>query len=119
MTVATALVVGGHSLTRDERRLAHAALLAQVDDVHSGGVYMWGEVEFAGAVALLSRLTGEEVGVDAVTGPPRGFGMDLSSRVLTMALLVPVYDLDHPDMAVDEWGEAERLLVLLASEFGR
>lgn len=122
MTVPVAheasLEVGGHHLTPAERYAAHGALLAQVDDVHAGGVYQWTERDLEAALSLLSALTGEKVGMDPLEAPST-YGSNLTSRVLVIALLVPIYDLDHPDMEPEEWEEAERLLSVLAKEFGR
>lgn len=112
------LAIDGHALSREERWVVHSALLAQVDDMHAGGVYMWGEREQGAAVRVLSRLTGERVGADPLDAPA-GCGSSLSSRVVVIAVMVPVYELDHPDMEAAEWAEAERLVSVLAREFGR
>lgn len=110
--------VNERALSRQERLVAHGALLAQVDDVHAGGVYGWAESDHEAALALLSALTGQKVGADP-SEAPSSCGEGVSSRVLVLALLVPIYDLDHPDMTPEEWAEAERLLGLLSEEFGR
>ena len=110
--------VNERALSRQERLVAHGALLAQVDDVHAGGVYGWAESDHEAALAILSALTGQKVGADP-SEAPSSYGEGVSSRVLVLALLVPIYDLDHPDMTPEEWAEAERLLGLLSEEFGR
>lgn len=118
VTISAALRVNDHLLSRRERLVAHGALLAQVDDVHAGGVNGWTESDHEAALALLSALTGQKVGADP-SEAPSSYGEGVSSRVLVLALLVPIYDLDHPDMTPEEWAEAERLLGLLSEEFGR
>jgi hypothetical protein len=99
-----------------ERLVVHNALLAQVDDVHVGGVYQWGEPEFEASLRVLSDLTGSECTVDR--GPERA-GDDAETQAIVQSLLVPVYDLDHPDLSDEQWDAAERLLAELSAEFGR
>lgn len=122
MTVPTAvevpLVIDGHTLDREERWVAHSALLAQVDDMYARGVHPWGESECRVAVRVLSMLTGECVGADPMEAPA-GYGPSLSARVVAIAVMVPVYDLDNPNMGSEEWAEMERLVALLSLEFGR
>lgn len=114
----TTLEINGHRLSPAERYAAHSALLAQVDDVHVGGVYEWSEQDEQAALSLMSALTGEKVNASP-QGAPTTYGPSLSGRVLVIALMVPIYDLDHPDLEPAEWEEAERLLTLLSEEFGR
>lgn len=114
----TPLVIDGHTFDRDERWALHSALLAQVDDMHAGGVYTWEAREVEAAVRVLSRVTAESVGTDPQECPD-GYGPSLSSRVAVIALIVPLYDLDHADMKPEEWVEAERLIGLMEGEFGR
>lgn len=112
------LSIDGHHLSPGERYVAHGALLAQTDNAQADGVHQWTKRDYEAALAVLSALTGEVVGADPLEGPS-SYGESASSRVLVIALLVPVYDLDHPDLEPEEWAEAERLLAVLASEFGR
>lgn len=108
------LEVDGVTLDRALRWVIHSALLAQVDDMHAGGVYAWTDVDVKAAERALAVVTGTLPGV-----APEGYGSSLTSRVITLVLLVPLYDLDHPDLEPEEWAEAERLIGLLEVEFGR
>lgn len=112
--VSTHLTVDGIELDQHGRQVVHAALLAQVDDVHAGGVYMWTEQDHLVAQRTLNAITHTPEGE-----VPDNCGSSLSAKVIATSLLVPLYDLDHPDMAEEEWDEAERLLALLSQEFGR
>lgn len=112
--IATSLAVDGIDLNQHERQLVHAALLAQVDDVHAGGVYQWTEEDHLAAGNVLNAITHTPQG-----GTPDNFGSSLTAKVITTSLIVPLYDLDHPAMTEEEWDEAERLLALLSQEFGR
>lgn len=114
MTVPSVLEVNGVALDRAQRWAAHSALLAQVDDMHAGGVYAWTDMDVEAAERTLAVVTGAPLGV-----APEGHGPSLTSRVITLVLLVPLYDLDHPDLEPEEWAEAERLIGLLEVEFGR
>ena len=104
-----------HDFSELERRVIHGALLAQVDDVHAGGVYQWGDAEFAAAAEVLAKITGAPVG-----DVPQSLGDgDAASRATAQSLLVPVYDLDHPDLTPDEWDAAEEMLAHLSATYGR
>lgn len=94
-----------------ERLIIHNALLAQVDDVHAGGVYNWTHVQLMSAERLLERFT---AGFDTISDIPTA-----SVRAVAYSLLVPVHDVDHPDLSPEEWEVAEAMLSFLAVEFGR
>lgn len=110
----SALALEGYEPGPTARWAIHSALLAQVDDMHAGGVYSWGQAEIEAAEEALSALTGCEPG-DA----PEGYGEGLRSQVIVKSLLVPLFDLDHPELSEDEWAEAEALIELGTAEFGR
>jgi hypothetical protein len=108
------LSLNGYAPGRTARWAIHSALLAQVDDMHAGGVYSWGKPEVEAAEEILSALTGCEPG-----GAPESYGEGLRSQVLVKCLLVPLFDLDHPELSEAEWAEAEALIELGVAEFGR
>ena len=110
----TALTIDGFEPDAEERWVIHSALLAQVDDMHAGGVYSWTKAQVAAAWRILAALTGTELGET-----PEGYGESVSSKVIVISLLVPLYDLDHPELKDAEWTEGERLISLLTPEFGR
>lgn len=108
------LSIDGHEPDPTERWVIHSALLAQVDDMHAGGVYSWTEKELKSAEGLLSILTGCYPGES-----PENYGGSIASQVIVKAILVVLFDLDHPDLEEEEWAEAERLIGLQLEEFGR
>lgn len=108
------LPLEGYEPNTTDRWVIHSALLAQVDDMHAGGVYSWGDEELASAEKILSLLTGCYPGTI-----PEGYGATIGSRVIVKSLLVVLFDLDHPDLSEEEWAEAERLIGLQVEEFGR
>lgn len=109
------MILTEHDFSELELRAIHAALLAQVDDLHAGGVYQWGDAEFAAAAQVLSKITGAPVGV-----VPETFGVDdAESRTVAQSVIVPIYDLDHPDLDRDEWAAAEAVLEHLSLIYGR
>jgi len=116
MNAATSplLSIDGFEPNTLERWVIHSALLAQVDDMHAGGVYSWGEEHLEAAQRVVSVLTDTPLGE-----APESYGKSVGSKVIVASILVVLYDLDHPDLASEEWAEAERLISLMAPEFGR
>lgn len=89
-----------------ERQVLHGTLLAQVDDVHAGGVYSWDQAQVDCAAALFAAL--EPLVAD-----------DLTARVLALCLMVQVHDMDHPELAEAEWDLAQTWLATLSETYGR
>jgi len=108
------LSIDGFEPDATDRWVIHSALLAQVDDMHAGGVYSWGDAETEAAEEIVSSLTGCTRG-DA----PNNYGKSISSQVIVKALIVVLFDLDHPDLTEEEWAEAEHIIELRTEEFGR
>lgn len=108
------LSIDGYEPDRTERWAIHSALLAQVDDMHAGGVYSWTASDHEAAERVVSELTGCARG-----DVPESYGRSLSSKVIVKSLLVVLFDLDHPDLTEEEWAEAERIIELQLEEFGR
>lgn len=106
--------VDGHEPDAMERWVIHSALLAQVDDMHAGGVYSWTEKELKAAESLLSVLTGCGPGES-----PENYGGTIAAQVIVKSILVVLFDLDHPELSNEEWAEAEQLIGLQFAEFGR
>lgn len=94
-----------------DRFVMHNALLAQVDDVHAGGVYCWTAEQFTAAERLIETLTD---GADRLAEIPSAH-----ARAVVCSLIVPVHDVDHPALSHEEWEAAEGMLTHLAVEFGR
>lgn len=113
-TATVPFTIDGFAPDHIERWVIHSALLAQVDDMHAGGVFSWTEDDIAAAWRVLAALTGSDLGET-----PANYGQSVSSKVIIVSILVPLFDLDHPDLQDEEWAEAERLVSLLTSEFGR
>jgi hypothetical protein len=113
-TPTATLTIDGFEPDAEERWVIHSALLAQIDDMHAGGVYSWTKAQVAAAWRILAALTGTELGET-----PEGYGESVGSKVIVSSLLVPLYDLDHPELQDAEWAEGERLISLLTPEFGR
>ena len=113
-TPPTSLTIDGFEPDAEERWAIYSVLLAQLEDIHSGGVYSWTEAHHAAAWRVLAALTGTELG-----DTPEGYGESVGSKVIVISLLVPLFDLDHPELQEAEWAEGERLISLLTPEFGR
>lgn len=114
MAKAVPLTVDGFEADARDRWVIYSALLAQTDDIHAGGVYNWTAEDFELASRIIAELSGSPL-----CEVPEGYGKSLSSKVIIQSILVPVYDLDHPELGQEEWDEAERLVSSLAEEFGR
>lgn len=108
------LSIDGFEPDATDRWVIHSALLAQVDDMHAGGVYSWEQEHIEAAEEIVSGLTGCTRG-----DSPDNYGKSISSKVVVLSLLVVLFDLDHPDLTEEEWAEAERIIELRTEEFGR
>lgn len=114
ITTHSPFSIDGFEPSAPERWVIHSALLAQVDDMHAGGVYSWGEEQLEAAERVVSALTDTPLGE-----APKSYGKSVGSKVIVSSILVVLYDLDHPDLKSEEWDEAERLISLMTPEFGR
>jgi len=108
------LSIDGYEPDPTERWAIHSALLAQVDDMHAGGVYTWSDAETEAAEEVVAALTGCKRG-----DSPDNYGKSISSKVVVLSLIVVLFDLDHPELSEEEWAEAERIIELRTEEFGR
>lgn len=87
-----------------QRWVAFAALLAQVEDVHVGGIWSFGQPEQDTAAAMFDELE-------------RSGQRDPATEALLMSLAVPVHDIDHPALTSAQDAAAVRMLNALRPEF--
>lgn len=113
-TVPILAEVDGFPLPRRERWAIYSALIAQVDNVHVGGVWSWDADDIAAATRALAGVTDTPIGET-----PEQWGKSLTSRVIATCLLVPLYELDEPELTEEEWSRADALIQVMSAEFGR
>lgn len=92
------------TLDAQERWVVFAALLAQLEDVHVGGVWSFDQEQHDIAARLFDALeaSGER---------------DTATEALLMSLAVVVHDIDHPPLTPEQDAAAVRMLDALRPEF--